>query len=96
MLQMIEVDVEMGPTCGPPGDSDDLAETVDYGAVFELCRAIVEDGSFHLLEAIADAIADRGAGRFRACSRSRSGSASSGCPSMACWTSPAWRSSAPR
>jgi 7,8-dihydroneopterin aldolase/epimerase/oxygenase len=55
--QLIEVDVEMTVDLRTAGQTDDLAETVDYGEVFERCRQIVEGRSFHLLEGIAEAIA---------------------------------------
>jgi dihydroneopterin aldolase len=55
--QTIEVDVEMSLDLAPAGRSDDKADTVDYGHVFELVRDIVEGRSFRLLEAIADTVA---------------------------------------
>jgi 7,8-dihydroneopterin aldolase/epimerase/oxygenase len=51
------VDVELALDLRPAGVSDDLAKTVDYGAVFEACRDIVETRSFRLIEALAEAIA---------------------------------------
>jgi len=39
------------------GLSDDLARTIDYGRVFDLCRGIVETRRFRLLEALAETIA---------------------------------------
>lgn len=50
--QLIEVDVELDLDLAPSGQADDLALTVDYGPVIELCRHVVEDRSFSLLEAI--------------------------------------------
>ncbi len=44
--------------------SDDLRDTVDYSAVFELVRGIVEEGSFRLIEALAGAIAAQIADTF--------------------------------
>jgi dihydroneopterin aldolase len=55
--QQIVVDVDLTLDLRAAGKSDDLAQTVDYSTVFEHCRAIVEERSFHLLEAIAEAIA---------------------------------------
>ena len=55
--QQIVVDVDVTLDLHAAGDSDDLAQTVDYSTVFEHCRAIVEERSFHLLEAIGEAIA---------------------------------------
>ena len=49
--QEIEVDLAAASA------SDDLADTVDYGPLVQLCRRVVEERSFKLLEAIAGAIA---------------------------------------
>jgi dihydroneopterin aldolase len=55
--QPFEVDVELWLDLAPAGRTDDLARTVDYGAVFGVVRAIVETTSHRLLESLADAIA---------------------------------------
>ena len=55
--QPFEVDVELELDLGPAGRADELERTVDYGAAFEMVRGIVEERSFRLLEALADAIA---------------------------------------
>lgn len=55
--QTIEVDVEMTADLRAAGQRDELTLTVDYGEVFKRCRAIIEDGSFNLLEGVAEAIA---------------------------------------
>jgi dihydroneopterin aldolase len=55
--QDIEVDVELELDLAGPGKSDDLSDTVDYRGVFDACREVVEERSFHLLEGIAEAIA---------------------------------------
>ncbi len=55
--QLIELDVELWLDLGAAGRTDDLAATVDYGPVIELCRDVVERRSFRLLEAIAEATA---------------------------------------
>jgi dihydroneopterin aldolase len=55
--QPFEVDVVLALNLQPAGLSDDLAQTVDYGRVFETCRQIVESTRFHLIEALAEAIA---------------------------------------
>jgi 7,8-dihydroneopterin aldolase/epimerase/oxygenase len=55
--QPFEVDVELVLNLQPAGIDDDLAKTVDYGAVFEVCRQVVESTSFRLIEALAEAIA---------------------------------------
>jgi dihydroneopterin aldolase len=56
--QPFEVDVELRLDLQPAGASDNLQTTVDYGRVFDLVREIVETRTFHLLEAIAQTIAD--------------------------------------
>lgn len=54
--QPFEVDVELSLDLAPAGIADDLAKTVDYGAVFEVVRRNVETASFRLLEAMAETI----------------------------------------
>jgi dihydroneopterin aldolase len=56
--QPFEVDVILHGDLSAPAASDDLADTVDYGAVFTLVAEIVEDRSFRLIEALAGAIAE--------------------------------------
>ncbi len=55
--QPFEVDVELALNLQPAGLSDDLKQTIDYAAVFETCRQIVESTRFNLVEALAEAIA---------------------------------------
>jgi dihydroneopterin aldolase len=57
--QTIELDLLVEADLRAAGRSDDLADTVDYGPLVEVCRTIVETGSFRLLEALAEAIAER-------------------------------------
>ena len=54
--QPFEVDVELALNLQPAGVDDDLAQSVDYGRVYEIVRQVVESTSFRLLEAIAEAI----------------------------------------
>ena len=56
--QPFEVDVVLEADLAAAMASDDLDDTVDYSAVFELARARVETDSFRLIEALASAIAD--------------------------------------
>jgi 7,8-dihydroneopterin aldolase/epimerase/oxygenase len=56
--QPFAVDVEIVGDLEAAGWSDDLARTVDYGAVFGTCRDVVEGRSFRLIEALAEAIAE--------------------------------------
>ena len=55
--QPFEVDVELHLDLRGAGNDDDLTRSVDYRDVFELCRRIVEERSYQLLEALAEAIA---------------------------------------
>lgn len=55
--QPFAVDVELVLNLQPAGVEDDLERTRDYGALFEICRQIVESTSFRLIEALAEAIA---------------------------------------
>ncbi|MBV8300342.1 MAG: dihydroneopterin aldolase [Candidatus Dormibacteraeota bacterium] len=51
------VDVELRADLSRPASSDSLHDTVDYVHCYELVRQVVETRQFHLLEALADAIA---------------------------------------
>jgi dihydroneopterin aldolase len=55
--QAITLDVELSLDLREAGTRDDLALTVDYSDVFKICRAQVEERSYHLLEGIAEAVA---------------------------------------
>jgi dihydroneopterin aldolase len=54
--QRFEVDVELGLDLQPAGLEDDLAQTVDYGPVYDTIRQIVESTTYNLIEALAEAI----------------------------------------
>ena len=56
--QPIEVDLLMELDLSRPAASDELADTIDYSAAFEVVRGIVEGQSFRLVEALAGAIAE--------------------------------------
>ena len=55
--QRFVVDVEMGLDLTRPGASDRLEDTVDYGEAYRLVKAVMEGPSHHLLESLAEAIA---------------------------------------
>lgn len=55
--QPFEVDLVLHADLRDAAASDDLADTTDYGALFDLVRSIVEGPSFDLIEALAGAIA---------------------------------------
>lgn len=52
------VDVEMRLDLLPAGRSDDLDDTVDYKAVYDLVADVQQTQSFRLIEAFAQAVAD--------------------------------------
>jgi dihydroneopterin aldolase len=56
--QPFEVDIELLVDCEAAGESDDLDETVDYGAVCEAVSRIVSSEQYHLLERLATRIAE--------------------------------------
>lgn len=55
--QPLEVDLDIVADLGPAAASDDLAHTVDYGAVCQQVEQLVRDGSPVLLERLAQEIA---------------------------------------
>jgi dihydroneopterin aldolase len=55
--QPFEVDVVVELDLAPAGATDDLARTVDYGAVFSAARAVVEGPHVALIETLAERIA---------------------------------------
>ena len=59
MPQLFEVDLAVEADLAPAARSDDLADTVDYGPLVEICRDTLETGSYRLLERIAGTIAER-------------------------------------
>jgi dihydroneopterin aldolase len=56
--QLLEVDLDVTADLSRAAASDDLADTLDYGELAEVCRRVVEEGTQQLLEAVAGAIAD--------------------------------------
>lgn len=57
--QPFQVDLELSADLRRAGETDDLAHTVDYGPLFEICRSVVEDTQLKLLEAMAESIASQ-------------------------------------
>jgi dihydroneopterin aldolase len=57
VAQPFEVDVELHLDLRPSGQSDDLAKTVDYRAVFAICGGVIEGPSCQLIETLAERIA---------------------------------------
>lgn len=55
--QPFGLDLDLTLDMAPAGRSDQLAHTVDYGALVEVAAGVVETRSFALLEALAEAVA---------------------------------------
>ncbi|MGL4832340.1 MAG: dihydroneopterin aldolase [Propionibacteriaceae bacterium] len=55
--QLFIADVVLELDLGPAGRSDALADTINYAALSEELVAIMEDGSFDLIEALAERLA---------------------------------------
>lgn len=53
-----EVDCELETDLAPPGQTDSLTDTIDYVAVFETVKEIVEGKAYSLIESLAAAIAE--------------------------------------
>lgn len=64
--QTIELDLEIGAPGPGAGHADDIARTVDYGAVIERVRAELAGKRFGLLEALAEHVAGLVTGEFGA------------------------------
>jgi dihydroneopterin aldolase len=56
--QPFEVDLVLRLDLSHPAATDELSDTIDYSTLFALAREIVEERSFHLIEALAGAIAE--------------------------------------
>ena len=56
--QPVEVDLVLRLSLERPSRTDDLADTVDYGALFVTTQAVVEGREFNLIEGLAGAVAD--------------------------------------
>jgi dihydroneopterin aldolase len=56
--QPFEVDVELHKDLSGASASDELADTIDYAALFSMVGTIVESQSFRLIESLAGTIAD--------------------------------------
>ena len=55
--QRFKVDLTVELDLKQAGESDDLEHSVNYGELFELCRKVVEDRTYKLVESIAENIA---------------------------------------
>lgn len=57
--QLLLMDLKLKIDLGPAAVSDDLSQTLDYTQVASLCRQVAEQGRYHLIEALANAILER-------------------------------------
>lgn len=55
--QPLELDLDVGLDLAAPGASDDLADTVDYGALCSVADEAVRSTAYALLEALAEHVA---------------------------------------
>jgi len=62
--QRLEVDLELEPFDDRAETSDRLGDAVDYDRLYQTVREVVEQKSFHLLEALAAATAETILERF--------------------------------
>lgn len=62
--QDLFVDVSLRLDLDVAGRTDDLGDTVDYDAVCGAVEEVVHARAFHLIEALAQAVADTVLGRF--------------------------------
>ena len=69
--QKVRIDLEIEADCSKAGRSDDLSDAVDYRAAAKGVQALVEDSSYHLVEALAEHIAEDLLERFPAASAVR-------------------------
>ncbi len=56
--QPFEVDLDVAVDMATAGRSDDLADTLDYGALVEMVAKVVSGERFQLLERLAERIAE--------------------------------------
>ena len=53
------IDLVMEADLQPAGKQDDLSLTINYGAVYEVIKAVVEEERYDLIEALAERIAQK-------------------------------------
>lgn len=57
--QMFRITVTLATDLKQAGETDDLAATVNYAEVYELCKEVAEGTPFQLIESVAETIATR-------------------------------------
>lgn len=55
--QQVRVDLELFRDLSEAGRHDNLTHTVDYTTIYDTIQQVIDAGSFYLIEAIAEAIA---------------------------------------
>ena len=63
--QRILIDLELGLNLKPAGERDRVQATINYAAVAKEVKDLVEGGSFHLVEAMAEAVGKLVLERFK-------------------------------
>jgi dihydroneopterin aldolase len=66
VAQTIQLDIEIGLPHSRAGNSDDMADTIDYGAVVTRIRESAVERHFNLVEALAEHVAQLIRGEFGA------------------------------
>ena len=56
--QELFIDIDLFVDCSKCVDSDDIKDTVNYYALFDQIRGVIEDGSYNLIERVASVICD--------------------------------------
>ena len=69
--QVLRFDLELGCDLRPAGESDDISDAIDYGAVYQHVVTVVENTPCKLLEHLAAAIAAALLAQFSACEEVR-------------------------
>jgi len=54
----LDVDVEVRTDVRAAAASDRVADTIDYARLVEVCREVVEERRYHLVETVAERLAD--------------------------------------
>ena len=57
-VQPLEVDLDVLADLAVPGETDDVADTIDYSALCALAERIISEERFDLLEALARRLAE--------------------------------------
>jgi len=56
--QELFIDIDLFVDCSKCVDSDDIKDTVNYYALFDQIRGVIEDASYNLIERVASVICD--------------------------------------